>query len=72
MSARSAADRLLRDAGPTVSIPEAARVLGVSRGTGYALARRGEFPTRLLKLGAQWRVPTADLRALVGIEDADA
>jgi excisionase family DNA binding protein len=35
----------------TVTVPEAARLLGISRGGAYALARRGELPG-VIKLGA--------------------
>jgi hypothetical protein len=64
---------ILANAGPTVSIPEAAKVLGISRGLGYALAGRGDLAAagvRVLRLGARWRVPTADLRRAVGVEQA--
>lgn len=33
----------------TITVPEAARVLGISRDTAYALARRGDLPT--IRLG---------------------
>ncbi len=58
------AARLLAEAGPTVSLAEAAQVLGIGRATAYALAKRGEFPTRVVALGRCRRVPTSDLRAL--------
>ncbi|TDV40105.1 helix-turn-helix domain-containing protein [Actinophytocola oryzae] len=72
MTGRTAAE-ILADAGPTVSIPEAATVLGISRGHGYALAGRGELEAvgvRVLRLGARWRVPTADLRRVLGVDTA--
>jgi excisionase family DNA binding protein len=61
---RASAD-LLRTAGPTMSLTEAATVLGIGRSTAYELARRGEWPTPLLRLGRQYRVPTAQLTALL-------
>jgi excisionase family DNA binding protein len=61
---RAAAD-LLRTAGPTMSLTEAATVLGIGRSTAYDLARRGEWPTSLLRLGRQYRVPTAQLTTLL-------
>lgn len=64
--------RVLAEAGPTVSIPEAAKVLGISRGLAYELAGRQEFPAKLLRLGARWRVSTADLRRVVGLADDPA
>jgi hypothetical protein len=60
----------LRDAGPTVDLPLANRALGISKGHGYGLAKRGEYPVRLLKLGGSYRVVTADLRTLLGLSDA--
>lgn len=32
-------------------IPEFARVMGISRGTAYALARRDELPVKTIRLG---------------------
>ncbi|TDP90509.1 helix-turn-helix domain-containing protein [Labedaea rhizosphaerae] len=61
---------ILARADATVSIPEAARVLGVSRDLAYDLARRGELGVRVLKLGCRWRVPTNDLRRAVGLDPA--
>ena len=62
---RDAAAELLRTAGPTMSLTEAATVLGIGRSTAYDLARSGDWPTALLRLGRQYRVPTAHLAALL-------
>ena len=35
----------------TMTIPEVAKSLGISRGTCYTLARRGLLPVRVIKLG---------------------
>jgi predicted DNA-binding transcriptional regulator AlpA len=51
-----------------VDIGTAARALGIGRSTGYELARRGEFPCRVLHVGASYRVPTAELLRVLGIE----
>lgn len=48
--------------------PTAGRALGLGRSTTYELITRGEFPVRVLRLGRQYRVATADLLALLGIE----
>jgi excisionase family DNA binding protein len=48
-----------------MSLTEAATVLGIGRSTAYDLARRGDWPTSLLRLGRQYRVSTAQLRALL-------
>lgn len=51
----------------TISVEDAGRVLGVSRGSSYRAANRGEIPT--LKLGQRLVVPVAKLKQLLG-EDA--
>lgn len=51
----------------TVDVGTAARALGLSRSTGYELARRDEFPCRLLHVGSCYRVPTAELLRVLGI-----
>jgi excisionase family DNA binding protein len=52
----------------TVDVGTAARALGLGRSTGYELARRGEFPCRVLRVGSSYRVPTAELLRLLGID----
>jgi excisionase family DNA binding protein len=51
-----------------VDVATAARALGLGRSTAYDLARRGEFPCRVLHIGSSYRVPTAELLRLLGIE----
>jgi predicted DNA-binding transcriptional regulator AlpA len=51
-----------------VDIGTAARALGLGRSTGYELARRNEFPCRVLHVGSSYRVPTADLLRVLGID----
>jgi excisionase family DNA binding protein len=52
-----------------VSVPEAARLLGISKDLAYNLARRGELPGAF-QLGRRWRVSLVRLRAAVhGAED---
>jgi excisionase family DNA binding protein len=55
----------------TVDIATAARALGLGRSTGYELARRREFPCRVLRVGSSYRVPTADLFRVLGITPED-
>lgn len=45
----------------TTSVPDAGEALGISRATAYRLARSGDFPVRVLKIGKQLRVSIADL-----------
>jgi excisionase family DNA binding protein len=56
----------------TVDIGTAARALGLGRSTAYELARRGDFPCRVLRLGSSYRVPTAELLRVLGIANEDS
>jgi excisionase family DNA binding protein len=47
----------------TITIEEAAVLLGIGRGTAYEAARRGELPT--LRIGRRLLVPVAALDALL-------
>jgi hypothetical protein len=51
-----------------VDLPTAARALGLGRSTAYDLARRREFPCRVLQVGSSYRVATADLMRVLGID----
>ena len=51
---------------PTLSVEEAAEVLGIARSSAYQAAQRGEIPT--LRFGRRLRVPTAQLVAMLGQE----
>ncbi len=42
----------------TVDIPTAARALSIGRTLAYQLASAGQFPVRVLRLGARYRVVT--------------
>lgn len=52
----------------TVDVGTAARALGLGRSTAYELARCGEFPYRVLRIRSTYRVPTAELLRVLGIE----
>jgi predicted DNA-binding transcriptional regulator AlpA len=54
-----------------VNIDTASRALGLGRSTGYELARRDEFPCRVLRVGSSYRVPTAELLRLLGIDPSE-
>ncbi|MDT0382410.1 helix-turn-helix domain-containing protein [Streptomyces sp. DSM 42041] len=51
-----------------VDVVTAGRALGISRTTAYDLAKRGEFPVPLLRLGVQYRARRVDLLELLGVE----
>lgn len=47
----------------TVSVPEAGKILSLSRNSSYEAAKRGEIPT--IRFGSKLRVPTAALRKMI-------
>lgn len=51
---------------PTISIDEAAVVLGIARSSAFQAAHRGEIPT--VRFGRRLRVPTAALRNMLGLD----
>lgn len=58
---------ILRNAGLTMSVPDAGVLFGLGEAAARAMARRGEFPVKTLRVGRQWRVPTADVRRALGL-----
>ncbi len=50
-----------------VDVVTAARALGVGRTTAYALARAGEFPCAVVRVGGTYKVPTIGLLQLLGL-----
>ncbi|WP_194920163.1 helix-turn-helix domain-containing protein [Catenulispora rubra] len=50
-----------------LDVEEAGALLGIGRTNAYRMVRRGQFPTRVIRIGGQWRVPTADLLHLLGL-----
>ena len=65
MSSMTVADLLALP--PTVDLVTAARALGCGRTLAYDLARRGQFPCRVLRLGNRYLVPTAELLRTLGV-----
>lgn len=51
---------------PTVTVPVAASILGVSRNSAYDAAKAGEIPT--IRIGSRLVVPTAALLRLLQVE----
>ncbi|MFC1434261.1 hypothetical protein ACEZDB_26840 [Streptacidiphilus sp. N1-3] len=44
------------------------RALGIGRSHGYDLAKQGEYPCKVLRLGNAWRVITADLLRVLAVQ----
>lgn len=63
-------DELL-DLPAAISLDTANRALSIGRSTGYTLAKRGQYPVKVLRLGSAYRVITADLLRVLSI-DGDA
>jgi hypothetical protein len=51
-----------------VDVLTAARVLGIGRTTAYGLARSGEFPCPVVRVGGAYKVPTVGLLRVVGLD----
>lgn len=51
----------------TVDLMTAARALGVGRTKAYELARRNEFPCRVIRIDDAYRIPTPGLLELLGV-----
>jgi hypothetical protein len=51
----------------TVDLMTAACALGMGRTKAYKLARRDEFPCRVIRIGDTYRVPTVGLLELLGV-----
>ncbi len=54
----------------SVDLVTAARALGIGRTSAYRLARAGGLPVPVLRLGVRYRVPTAALLQVLGIDQA--
>ncbi|MEU6028636.1 hypothetical protein ABZ825_16700 [Streptomyces tauricus] len=51
----------------SVDLETGNRALGLGRSKGYELAKRGQYPCKVLRLGKAYRVVTADLLNLLGL-----
>lgn len=56
----------------TVDVPTAGRAFGLGRSLSFELARRGDFPVRVIRCGRLLRVARADLVAGLGADDGIA
>lgn len=50
-----------------VDVETAGQALGIGRTKAFQLAKAGEFPVPVLRLGAKYRVPTGALLTLLGV-----
>ncbi len=56
--------------GVMTNVETAAQVLGIGRTVAYRLAKDGDFPVQVLRIGHSYRVPVLRLLELLGAEDA--
>lgn len=56
----------VRALGMTTSLETAAAVIGIGRTLAYDLAKTGDFPVRILRLGSRTLIPVADLLTYLG------
>jgi predicted DNA-binding transcriptional regulator AlpA len=50
-----------------MDVPTAASILGLSRTTAYELIRVGQWPTPVVRLGKQIRLPSGPILELLGV-----
>jgi predicted DNA-binding transcriptional regulator AlpA len=58
----------LRALPATIDLPTAARALGLGRTKAYELAKRDQFPCRILRIGSTYRIPTAELLHYLSVD----
>ncbi|MFJ9180881.1 hypothetical protein [Streptomyces sp. NPDC102360] len=51
----------------SIDLETSNRALSLGRSKGYELAKRGQYPCKVLRLGNAYRVVTADLLELLGL-----
>lgn len=44
-------------------------MLNIGKTAGYDMLRRGTFPCRVIRVGGQYRIPTAALRRLLDVPE---
>jgi hypothetical protein len=62
----------IRELPASIDLLTAARAIGLGRTKAYDLARRGEFPCHVFRVGDTYRVPTASLLQLLDVPAAVA
>jgi helix-turn-helix protein len=56
----------VRNLGTTTDVETAGTILGIGRTKAYELAKEGQFPVPLLKIGRRYVVPVPQLLAILG------
>lgn len=71
MTARGMSVREVLALPVAISLDDANRALGLGRSNGYAMARSGDYPLPLLRLGRKYRCKRSDLLRLLDISDPE-
>jgi hypothetical protein len=58
----------VRGLGATIDVATAGAILGIGRSKSYELAKSGDFPVRLLRIGRRYLVPTPAILDILGID----
>ena len=58
----------IRALGPTTNLHTAAQIFGLAMSTAYLLAKRGQFPVPVIRVGTQYRVPVKPILAALHLE----
>jgi hypothetical protein len=56
---------VIRRLGMTTDVTTAGAILGIGRSKAYELAKSGQFPVAVLRIGRRYLVPTAAILALL-------
>ncbi|MEV4465098.1 hypothetical protein AB0J51_15905 [Micromonospora echinofusca] len=60
----------IRALGAITDLPTAGRVFGLGRALSYELARTGDFPVPVLRVGSRYKVPVAGILTTLGLQPA--
>ncbi|KAB1943434.1 helix-turn-helix domain-containing protein [Micromonospora sp. ALFpr18c] len=58
----------VRALGVTTDVETAGAILGIGRSKAYALAKQGQFPVRILRVGRSYVVPVPAILQLLGLD----
>ncbi len=58
----------VRGLGSTTDVETAGAIFGIGRSKSYQLAKSGEFPVQLLRIGRRYRVPIPSILELLGTD----
>lgn len=59
----------LAELGVSTDLTTAASALGISKSSAYTSAAKGTFPCPVIRVGSRYVVPTAGLKAVLGLSE---